>query len=71
MSEAAERLARLTDRLADFYRMLDTIEVVGRPRRHHEIAELDRLIELYPDTARKLMDHADATKELPPGRTTP
>lgn len=49
----------LGDDLADFRRTLDELEVVGYPTRAVQLAELERLIKLFPDEARALLRRLD------------
>ena len=45
--------------LAEFRQVLDDLEVVGYPKRVVQLAELERLIKLYPDEARALLRRLD------------
>lgn len=51
-----ERLAALAAQLADFYRMLDGVDVVGYPKRTTELATLRTLIARYPDEAGAMLN---------------
>lgn len=41
--------------LREFRRVLDEMAIVGHPRREAELAELERLINLYPDEAARML----------------
>lgn len=51
----AHRREALARQVADFYAFLDGVDVVGYPKRDAELAQLERLISLYPDDARRLL----------------
>ena len=42
--------------LGEMRKVLDTAPVVGLPREEAELAELERLIEKYPERAHELLD---------------
>jgi hypothetical protein len=51
----ADRREALARQVAEFYAFLDGLDVVGYPKRAAELLQLDRLISLYPDDARRLL----------------